>query len=91
MELKMLTLCLSGRRCQQDAWCEKIRNAENQTVIPNTCLQPLTPRQAIYATNTATANDLAKARPVSVPGALIKDLLTLPLLLQHIHFPSLRR
>lgn len=69
---KMLTLCLSGCRCQQDACCQKIRNAENQTVIPNTCLQPLTQAQTIYAANTGTTNELAEARPVSLPGVLIK-------------------
>lgn len=77
----MLTLCLSGRRCQQDAGCQKIRNAETQTVIPNTCLQPRSQMQTIYATNTGTSNDLAEARLVSLPGVLIKGFLTLTLLL----------
>lgn len=59
----MLTSCLPGCRCQQDACCQKIRNAENQIVIPNTSLQPLTQAQTIYATDT---NDLAEASSVSL-------------------------
>lgn len=76
----MLTLCLSGRRCWQHVWCKKIRNAENQTVIPNTRLQPLTQAQTTV-TNTRTTNDLTEARPVSLPDVLIKGLLALPVLL----------
>lgn len=60
----MLTSCLPGCTCQQGACCQKIRNAENQTVTPNASLQPLTQARTIYATN--TTNELAEARHVSL-------------------------
>lgn len=88
VQLKMLTLCLSGRRCQQGTWCEKIRDAENQTVTPNTCTSHTETGNLCYKHGNM-ANDLAEARPVPGPDPLIKDPLTFPLLLQHIHLSSL--
>lgn len=86
MQLKMLTLCLSGRRCEQGTWCEKIRDAENQTVTPNTSTSHTQTGNLCYK-HSNMANDLAEARPVPAPDPLIKDLLTFPL--QHIHLSSL--
>ena len=72
----MLILYLSRCRCLH-IWCQKIRDAENQTVIPNTCLQHLTQAETHYVTNTRTSNDQAEARPVFLSGFLIKGVLAL--------------
>lgn len=64
--------------------CQNVgaRNAVNQTVIPNTCLQPLTQAQTIYATNTERTNGLAEGRLVVLLDVLIKILLAFPVFLR---------
>jgi len=71
----MLPLFLSACRCQQDAECQKIRNAGNQTVTPASHTET---DNLCNRINTRATNDLAKSGLALLPDVLIKSLITLP-------------